>query len=562
MRVYGGIGWLVVLSLLAPARDLRGQDIVRVERDPAGRGWVATWQFDTPVRALRFERPAQGFRSRTFEVLTPRFRFDRDGEFEVLRSDGTSAREVRVRFPEFDEQLSREYEFFRRFTDGGVAMYTGHLVARPADDAGERAFVRRFRFIPPSGAAVIVDGERRDGPVEWIDATGRGTYVYFGSAVPVASEDVIAIVDPGLPQWIARRTRDALPRLFALYRERLDAAPPARPFVLFDYDPGTSAGYEYGGGILPGVIQLGVQGTAWDTESSSATIELLHFLAHEAAHVWNGEIAHYPGSEDAWMHEGGADALAERALMEMQLIDEARFLDYQTAALNDCRSGLVATSLRASTREGRPQLVYACGNIIALLTEAVLRPHGADLFDFWHALIVRAASADGRYQADDYISAWRTLGAGDSDVAALEGFLDGTMTPDRLSDALGVNGIVVEEADPPPAFGQELARTALAHLMAADCGGRYSFRVTEDGFALGDNVSCTTLVPGATVAAVAGHDVQHEGDRAYDRVQSCTQTVTIRLRTASATRELPVACSAGLPARPGYVRIVRIPRER
>src|SRR5690606_4198969 len=144
---------------------------------------------------------------------------------------------------------------------------------------------------------------------------GRGTYVYIGSIVPVASPDVRPVVDPGRPDCVEARTREGVPTLFALYCGRLRGSPATRPWPCCDYKPGPPRSYESGGGTLPGLIQLGVQGAAWERESLGALQQLMHFLGHESAHLWNGELAHYAGTEDAWMHEGSGDALAERALV-------------------------------------------------------------------------------------------------------------------------------------------------------------------------------------------------------------------------------------------------------
>jgi hypothetical protein len=543
-----------------PAETAPAADLVVVERDTTGDAWLATWHLAEPTRELRFERPAGGFRGAVFEVLTPGFALERDGDIEVLRTSGDAAAEVRVRFPEYDRQLTREYEFFRRFTDGGVAIYTGHLVARPVGDAAERPFVRRLRFVPPAGAAVIVGGQRHDGAVEWTDAGGRGTYVYLGSATPVVSDDVISIIDPGLPAWLERRTRDALPQLFALYGGRLQAEPDARPVVLFDYTPGEAVGYSNGGGTLPGLIQLGVEGGTWQTESRAALRQLLHFLAHEAAHVWNGEIAHYPGNEDAWLHEGSADALAERALLKLGVIDDDAFLDYQSAALNDCRAGLAVTPLRTSVQQGRPRMAYTCGNMIALLTESALRAHGADLFEFWRALIARALSQGGVYRAEDYVAVWRTLGAADTDIAALQALVDGDTDIELLPRALRATGVRVEPADPLPSHGLALARDAMARLMPADCGGRIGYRTTPTGFIIDRDVVCNNLIPGSRVVAFGGHDVLQAGHLAFDHVrEACSGAgrarVTLHTDDSAAARDVDVACTAQLPARPEYLRI-------
>lgn len=534
---------------------------VVVEKD--GAMWVATWHLAAPARELRFERPAGAFRSRVFEVVTPGYRLERDGDLEVLRAAGEPARIIRVRFPEFDEELTREYEFFRRFSDGGVALYTGHLLAGPAATAQEPpcedCLVRQFELVPPPGAAVVVGGRRSDSRLSWTDESGRGTYVYFGVVRPVASDDVISVIDPGLPGWLETRTREAIPRLFALYRDRLSAAPRTRPVVLFDYKASEAAGYSSGGGTLPGLIQLGVEGRAWERESTSALEQLLHFLAHESAHVWNGEIAHYEGTADAWMHEGSADAFAQRALRRLDVIGEARFLEYQTEAVNDCRRGLAVTALRESAARGEPRLAYTCGNVIALLTERSLQARGADLFDFWRLLIARARRQGGAYTADDYQAVWRSMGARDADVAELGAFLAGRMDAEALVEALRGRGVSVEEAPPPQAYSLSLARDTFARLMAADCKGRVGFRISNTGLLLDHDVKCGVLPGGATVVAIEGFDVRRDGHRAYDAVRErCErkQPVTVTLGDAgTAAREVAVACGEPQPARPAYVAI-------
>ena len=54
------------------------QPSVTVEKNADGT-WSATWQFAEPTRVLRFERPGS-FRSRIFEIVTPGFQMERDGE--------------------------------------------------------------------------------------------------------------------------------------------------------------------------------------------------------------------------------------------------------------------------------------------------------------------------------------------------------------------------------------------------------------------------------------------------------------------------------------------------
>lgn len=513
-----------------------------VTLQPDGDFWRATWQLPAPARELRFDRPADAFRKDHFEVLTPGYAFARDGEHEVLRTDGEPASTIAVRFKPFARHLPKDYEFFQLFSDGSVAIYTGHLLAKQ-----DEVLIRDFRFVPRAGERIVSGGKRHSSPVAWTDVPGQGTYVYFGSIVPMESKDTISIVDPGLPDWLEKRTRDALPRLFDLYARRLGAKLPERPTVLFSYKLSENSGYFSSGGTLPGLIQLGIDGTGWQTESEEGLLQLLHFLAHEAAHLWNGQIVQYPEEAQAWMHEGSADGLAERALVDMGVMDEARFLRYQTEALNQCRRGLGTEPLQTAAKRGRFELYYSCGNTLALLTEKLA---DRDLFSFWSSLVARALAKPGKnYDAADY---YALLG---DDADTIRAFVERPASPDALTAALQSRGVTISTPDSPPSeYGQPLARDALIHLLAGVCTGNYGFNTTATGFTIKTPVNCKGLNSGDVVELIGGHHVLRTGHLAWDHVQEhCGTTQPVLLGIAGRTVELP--CTKPVAARPAYVRV-------
>src|ERR1041384_5675901 len=100
---------------------------ISLQEEPDGEHWRATWHLQQPARELRFEREGTPFRSSVFEVLSTGFKFARDGDAEVLRTEGAAVSDITVRFPEYTRLLEKDYEFFQKFTDGSVAIYTGHL---------------------------------------------------------------------------------------------------------------------------------------------------------------------------------------------------------------------------------------------------------------------------------------------------------------------------------------------------------------------------------------------------------------------------------------------------
>ncbi|MCM2315408.1 MAG: hypothetical protein NDJ92_09695 [Thermoanaerobaculia bacterium] len=543
-----------------PVAEPPARPFITLESEAGSPYWRATWHLAEPATELVFERRAAEFRRGVFEVLTPGFTLEKRGDREVLRTSGAPSRTITVRFPVYTRWLEKEYEFFRTFSDGSVSIYTGHLLARPVtdgDDCGE-CVIRAYRLVGPPGVPVVVDGRVHASPMAWFYDEGQGTYVYIGAIEPVETPEMILVVDPALPDWLEDETKRALPRLFSLYSERFGVVLPVRPTVLFNYVEGESSGHSSGGGVLPGMIQLTAEGRAWGERSDDAMRHLFHFLAHEAVHLWNGQVVNYPDSEDSWMHEGSADALAERTLLELGLIDEARFLEYQSAALNECRRGLAGFPLREAGEREAFDLYYSCGNALALATERL--SGGDDLFGFWRRLIGRALESR-TYGADDYFAVLESLGAGVADIGAMRAFVESGARPGDIVDLLSRAGVAVAEVDDPPqAYGQSVARAALFALMAEHCRGSYGFNMSPKGMKLAATLDCGTIPGGTTVTHIGGRDVLREGHRVGDLFhERCGTDRPIRLtilRESGEVDEVEIACATKSPARPPYVRIV------
>jgi hypothetical protein len=523
-----------------------------VERDAKPGYWRATYELTEPVGELRFERLL--FRKGVFEVLTDGFAIERDGETEVLRTAGAPAQRVVVRFPEYTHELEKEYDFFQKFTDGSVAIYTDHLAARPGSAADP---IRRFRFVPPAGQHVVAGGTVVKGPADWLDVEGEGAYIYIGSIVPIETRELVSIVDPGLPRWLWEETRVALPRLFDFYARRLGTSQRERPLVMFNSVDRGASGYSYKGGTLPGQIQLTVDGGAWKERSGQALLQLLRFLAHETAHLWNGRIIRYDGIEDAWMHEGSADAMAERTLRELGYLDDEKYSVAQSEAFNECRRKLRSFPLRDAAKRNASPLYYTCGNALSLFTESTIASR--DLFDFWKTLIARVrASGRTTFDARDYSAAMTASGASEDAVAQLQAFVAQSATADGLADLLRRKGLRLIETTPSRSWGQSVARDALQHLLAEHCIGPYGFTTAEVGFAMTKTNSCGPLPGGGTVRAIGGHDVLSDGAAAWNELhERCGSGLPVRVDVAmeGAVNTVEVPCRKPAEGLAVYLRI-------
>lgn len=526
--------------------------MIVVTRDAEAGYWRATYELTEPASELRFERTP--FRTGVFEVLTEGFTIVREGDTDIVRASGAPAQHIVVRFPEHTKELEKEYDFFQKFSDGSVAIYTGHLLVRTSKDAD---LIRNFHFVPPRGQHVVAGGKVANGPTEWIDREGEGAYIYIGSIAPTETAGLVSIIDPGLPSWLRDDTHKALPRLFDFYTERLGASPLERPLILFNSVDRGASGYSYKGGTLPGQIQLTVDGAAWKERSDDALLQLLHFLAHESAHLWNGRVILYDGTEDSWMHEGSADAMAERALRELGYADRDAYLGAQAEALNICRSGLGSFPLRDAAKRNAFQLYYACGNALSLYTERAVASR--DLFAFWKSLIARVrTSGRTKYDASDYYATMSAAGASAEDVAALQHFVSGTASAAALADLLRAKGVQLTETTPSAPFSQSLGRDALFRLLGEHCKGSYGFMSVDGGLALNKSNACGPIPPGAIVTAIGTHDVVRDGAATWNELhERCGTDLPIRLEVTidGAAKSVEVPCHKPAAAPLPYLRI-------
>ena len=384
--------FVVLLAALFAVACARDDATPRVLVEPVASGdWRATWDAGTPVESLRFVRAAGFLREREWRVVTPDYAFRRDGDAQVLalNAGGTAADRIVIEFPRNTDPIERDYELFNTFTDGSVALFLGHFAAT----LNAAAMIDRVTVVPPAGQRVV-----------------GGDYAYVGTIDPVEHERLTAIVDPGLPPWLASSLTHYTPQLFDFYAARTGRALAEKPVVLLSFEP-DAPGRSVTGGVVGNQVQLRVVGDGWRADDPWAVRAALRLLAHEAAHLWNGNDAL---DAPAWMHEGGAEAFADEALHALGIFDDADLRAAYATALAACADGV--------------RRAYTCGEAAAWGTDLAVRAAqpGVDLFSFWGALVARAANEGGYYGPDDYFEGVAAFGVPVAAVTALRRF---TMEP-------------------------------------------------------------------------------------------------------------------------------------
>jgi len=403
---------------------------VSVEHMADVDAWRVTYSLPEQVRGLRFLVPERVSRLSHWKFSEPdgiellEAALPNDGKGErLIRSDGASFARVVVEITPDTEIPEKAYTPSIRYADRGILFFTGQLNVLPCVDgtgcARTSDVQTRFAFVPRAGERVVISGGDASVPARWA-GPDQGTYVYFGALVPIETQFVTAVVDRGFPKWLRTSIDDLLPKVFAYYAKRTGYALNTRPLVFVSYsDEPRPGSRSIGGGTLPGIIQFDVRlGASFRTQNDPALADdIAHNVAHEAAHWWNRRMFANDSEErgGSWLHEGGADAFADRALRDLGVYSREKYHAQLSEALSLCVLGLRGAPLTTSSRRGRTKNWYWCGSAIALWTEAAtsqIEPK-EDLFGFWKRLF---DAAPGR-RYDDALY-YRVLAARAPEAAA------------------------------------------------------------------------------------------------------------------------------------------------
>jgi len=558
---------LGVFAACVSSEDTAPPPRIVLERADSADRWRATYELAAETGLLRFERPAAFYRESVWEVVTPGWTLARDGDAQVLvAEEGVETSRIVMEFPVHTDNLQKEYEFFQSFTDGSVAIYTGHLFVAPAGGEApeeELDYLRRLELVPQAGERLVVLGKVAQGRTLWENPYDDGTYVYFGGIAPLETKDTIAIIDPGAPAWMVERLDRLVPEMFALYTERFGEPLPWKPVVLFNFEDVEHSGLASGGGTVTGLVQMSATGKAWHDASPDKSEQLLYLIAHEAAHFWNGQIHTYEEMADSWMNEGSADAFAELALLRSGYIDADRLAQRRTEALNRCASGLRDGPLTEALERRQFRTYYSCGQLIALWSVGIVaEPSDPDaLFEIWRVLFEHSDPEDGSYNRDTYLDALSSLGAEPENLVALVSFLDSEQADPAASlvEFMARAGVEIDLLERPvPELRRDRANHALQHLMADSCGGRYSIYTEGPRLRTAAMDECEPFSVELRVLSIEGHGNEPDGDLALDAVTArCSrgEPVTLGLEDGSEAR---VPCASPPPPLPAPLSFPRL----
>ncbi|MDX1569024.1 MAG: hypothetical protein R3200_00970 [Xanthomonadales bacterium] len=402
---------------------------VKLREMPDGR-WIVAFRFPEPQRAVVFRQAPEPYRAGHWTSLTEGVALETVGQTDVMLFE-PPARQAVFEIEPHTTSLAKAYTPFLAFTDGGWGVLEGQFRVSSATGRAEVAAFEGngeswpgdlfdYTLTIESERSLFHGGAWADGSLE-LSPEGDGSYVYVGDARVETSENYVGFIDRGLPAWIRDQLDDDLTAIFAELSTEWGFTLPEPVEVLFVFDGAEHPGLAQTGGALGQQLALQVSGDALLEPDASILAYFRWFLAHESAHVYQN-AAGMPGvpAAHAWMQEGVANTMAHRISGRLAE-DRKDFLgEVYGRAFADCVAYLdTGAPLAAAIQTGRFDAYYACGDLIALVTEAGLAE--GDIFEFWRAFLETSEAEEvAEIAPDHYFRLARSRGLAEGTARRLE----------------------------------------------------------------------------------------------------------------------------------------------
>ena len=418
-----------------------------------------TYTFTEPQDVLVFGQAPTSYRAGKWTALSAGVSVEQVGQMDVLIFD-TPSDEASFRFTPHSENLPKAYTAFIPFSTGDWGILTGQFRLKPAESLealeAHPATVNEWQTEDldlsleiQSKRSIWVGGQQYQDRVR-LEPKGDDTYAFLGELAPLSGDSFIGFVDPALPEWIGASFDQTLMDIFSYLSAGWGFELPQKSTLFFSFHGLESEGLNMTGGALDGgVLALEIGGNALETSSPEIFDYLQWFFAHEAVHLYQKAGGVNPDdSEHAWIHEGSANTMAYALTAESAADPNTFLLGVYSRAFQECVTYLETDQLTAAALNGAFNAYYACGDFMALMTDAALPEHS--LYDFWNTLKDHAeAENDGKITSVEYFATLESLGADPARIAdirklAFEPIHDPST---ELTEQLQAAGLAVERSE-------------------------------------------------------------------------------------------------------------------
>jgi len=387
----------------------------------ANRQLAVRYRSREPTLALHFSQELGGYRAEVWQPAQTGFRWVTEGDGErVERIDGKPFDRLSFTVPIDYRALPKSYGPFSPFSDGSTLIHSGqfHTCLR----ARCEGTAPLPTTIEAPGSTIGVEGRRLQYRASFVSRE-EGTNIFVGKLEPIETDGFIAVIDPGLPSELRAHLDRSLPQSMEFYAAiygPLSFKPEL--YVSIDDRPERNGHFSTQGGTLPNQVFMHFDGeNARERLATQNNLWLDWFFAHEAALLFQQDKVGSLASDDvaAWIHEGGADAMAALALVGRGSAERSYVVNREREAEAACGKGLTDAPLDRATAEDNFDLHYQCGLVIWLALDQDLRRSGRDGLNSLNQFFFAAVRAGETWSEATFLKVARQHGVSQSLIAQI-----------------------------------------------------------------------------------------------------------------------------------------------
>jgi len=556
---------LLFLSYQSLASDTDFRLHIHVHHQQQSDSWKVQYVLPVAVDHIAFQRQSNFDRRKLYKLDESKFKWDKAGNVLLIRSiDGSKFNSLELTFSSYYDHIQKDYTHNLRYSDGSVLLYTNHIALganiiedKSISPIGASFHGTQFHFYGPKQNIIFL-GNVFSEKAQW-DLQGEGTYVYFGNIVPIETDNMIAIVDPILPKWAWKNTQKYFPKLFDYYEKKTGQSLNFKPVVFFNYGEIDGDYSNYSGGTLDGLVQLTINGKRWKKENEEQFNMLFHFLAHEAAHFWNGQMFAFEDQKHSWMHEGGADTFANIAMLEFNLINATQMMKKFEDSTNSCLLNKNNESLEQAAELWLYRNYYTCGATMALASHLAIKAKNPNksVFDVWKNIFNKNIKSRV-YNQQDYFNELSQLTGSNLLSNALEKFSSHSDIDNHaeVSSWFEQTEITSELSfNYPSSVKRHWGKKIIYDLMEMHCG-RVSYSSYDDYIKTYPLDKCKAFEHSAEIQYVNGFDIFLKGVDAYNLFrEKCDQKGSVSLQDKEKINIVEVECLREVQKVKPYMRL-------
>jgi hypothetical protein len=336
--------------------------------------WRADYALAEPVTSINLGPRVGEYRKQAWRILTPGVALVELAGQESISGGGKAFSAFSVEVSLFLPYAEGNYTAFDRMSDGGTDIFIGFFTGDAVQGEHARPLHLKLKLTGLGHETVITPDDHNSDQL---------SYAYFGPASPVPAGVAKLIIDPKTPDWVAQLLRETTTKITEFYDHAFQRTLPYQPLMMVSISDFETPGLSTKGGAIDKQVVYRLGGKALLRGSPQAKKIVMELIAHELAHVWQNNVARGGiGGGEAWVHEGGAEAIALAGLRGSGLFNDVDADAYATKLIQEC------AALNGSVDNYRG--FYACGF-------KRFADYQLDIFSLWKSMMETTESSGAVY---------------------------------------------------------------------------------------------------------------------------------------------------------------------